>query len=636
MICKNCSAEYNDSYSFCPSCGTQKQDEMVSFTVEEEEFYPEYASYEDEREYDVPEYEGDEAESVSEDAEGEKEPEEVPEIKKSGKVIAEPMSRTEKKATALIIIILCVVAAAGALLTALNIRTENLVPQQQPPKAVALTKLSAEEEVLLEKELAEMFTVLRWSFDSNESDAEMLISKVNLADSGDVYYRLGGTVLQIQTAADPAMRFADEYGEYAYYKIAAAEIEKILDRFGMASYGDVNTENCYYYDGFYYFRYIPSKKTPVVTADIVKSKKVLDGSFYAECIFAATNGVETVQSVPYYIIAEQNSQAAVDGYSFRISKADIQPLFTDSGNPTQVNAAESYTIEKKVIEGRTSNGTVYSRYTIEYPVFTGKEEGIETINNFYSGMLSSYELKTASAQKDYDNFVSMGGNVAELPFTETVVARVTFSDNDRISCVQKIATYAPELPKKQEETTTEEDSEYGYNEDGYENRFDTEIPAVEQEPVKLFERHVEAYTFDKKTGDFISKDSILGKDYIVVSEILYRIYNSYDYTAVIPEPAEEETATEPVTDEFGYPVENVEDDDYDYDYDYGYDRYYGYEEEENGYGDDVPEDEYGFGTSVYESACCFTKNGFTFWYVEDEGYIKTVTIPFEVIERLHG
>ena len=41
MICKNCAAEYDDSYSFCPVCGKEK------FSVEIPE-YPEFREY---REY---------------------------------------------------------------------------------------------------------------------------------------------------------------------------------------------------------------------------------------------------------------------------------------------------------------------------------------------------------------------------------------------------------------------------------------------------------------------------------------------------------------------------------------------------------------------------------------------------------
>ncbi len=636
MICKNCSAEYSDSYSFCPSCGTRKESGITVTTPESSDTYEEEKYV-----YEIPAYDGEqEGEAVSlkadgvEDSKSSAEKESVKE-KAAVKSVSTPMGKEEKKAATLIIMILCIVAAVSAGLAALNIGTGTFEKKPQPQKAVALTKLSAEEETVLEVELAQYFTVFRQNFNSATSDAESFFARFNPADSGNVLSRLSSAPQTVQTEPDPAMRFADEYGEYAYYKISAAEADKILERFNLTSYGDINSKDCYYYDGFYYLNYIPTKTTPPVTAEIVKSKKVLDGSFYVECYFYIENGGEIIKSNTCYLIVEKNEEAAFDGYSFIICKSDISPLFTDAGNPTQANIGTDYTIEKKVIEGRTDDGKVYSRYTIEYPVFSEKTVGINIINQFYSGMISAYEQKTASAQKDYEDFVAQGGNAEELPFTETVITRVTYSDDSKISCVEKIAAYSPEIPIKEEETTTSQDEGDRYYDREPENEFSDRQQEEEQEPVKLFTRSVEAYTFEKATGDFVSKDTVLGKDYMVVSEILYRIYNSYDYTAVIPQQPIEET-TESITDEFGNPVEQ-ETEEYSYGYDdrddyYGYDSYY--DEEDDPYGDGVPEDEYGFGTAVYESACAFTKDGFTFWYIEDDGYVTEVTIPFDVIEKL--
>lgn len=635
MICKNCSAEYDDSYSFCPSCGQRKEaditaglsDEDVSF---EEEYSAPVYELEEESE-DVGEISG---ESITEE---EVKPSEVKKTvkKKAPAKSAAPVSKSEKKASMLVVVIMCVIAAASAVVAALNINTGTFEAKPQPQKAVALTKLSEEEEAVLETELAQYFTVFRQNFDSAVSDAESFLTRINPADSGNIFPRLCALPLTPEKTADPAMRFADEYGEYTYYKIAATEIDKLLARFNLSSYGDINSKDFYYYDGYYYFGYIPTKTTPAVKAEILKSKKVLDGSFYVECYFYVENAGQTVKSNNCYLIVEKNDNAAFDGFSFRVRRSDISPLFTDGGNPTQINKSGAYTIESKVIEGRTDDGRIYSRYVIEYPVFSEKGAGIDVINQFYSGMLSSYEQKAASAQADYEAFISQGGNAQELPFTETVITRVTYTDDSRISCVEKIATYSPDVPVKQEETTTSQDEENGYYGRSYEDRFSGLPAEQEAEPAELFTRTVEAYTFDKATGDFVSKDAVLGKDYMVISEILYRIYNAYDYAAVIPEPEAQEPVTEALTDVFGDPVEEEEEYGYEDDY-YGYDGYddYRYEDEEEGYGDGVPEDEDGLGTEIYESACAFTSQGLTFWYVEEEGYVTAVTIPFDVIEKL--
>ena len=641
MICKNCSAEYDDRYLFCPSCGQQKG------TDAEADFSENDVSVEDisfTEEYSAPVYDlEEEAEELSEAPELTKGEEEVKltEKKKTEekKNMAKPakgtVSKADKRAPMLVIIIMCIVAVTGAVLAVLNIKTGALEAKPQPQKAVALTKLSVEEEAVLEAELAEYFTVFRQNFDSAASDAESFLARINPADSGNIFSRLCASPLTPETAADPAMRFSDEYGNYTYYKVAAAEIDNILARFNLTSYGDINSKDCYYYDGSYYINYVPTKTTPAVKTEIIKSKKVLDGSFYVECYFYAENAGQIVKSSNCYLIVEKNAEAALDGYSFRVLKSDIRPLFTDSGNPTEINKSSFYTVESKVIEGCTDDGTLYSRYVIEYPVFNEQSAGIDTINQFYSSLISSYEQKAASAQTDYESFISQGGNVKELPFTETVITRVTYTDDSRISCMEKIATYSPEIPVKEEETTQEDEYDY-YDERNYRDEFSVLSAEAEPEPVKLFTRTVEAYTFDKTTGDFISKDAVLGKDYMVISEILYRIYNAYDYTAVIPETPVEESSTVASTDAFGNPVGSedeygYEDDDY-YGYD-EYDDYYGYDEDD-GYGDGVPADEEGFGTVIYESACAFTEYGFTFWYVESEGFVTSVTIPFAVTEKL--
>ena len=89
----------------------------------------------------------------------------------------------------------------------------------------------------------------------------------------------------------------------------------------------------------------------------------------------------------------------------------------------------------------------------------------------------------------------------------------------------------------------------------------------------------------------------------------------YESESIIPE-----TKVEEVTDESGEIVEDEEN--------YG-------EEEEYSYSDDeIPDDEDGFGTILYESACAFTENGLTFYYVNENGIVEEVTIPFAVVERL--
>lgn len=637
MICKNCLTEYDDSCLFCPECGQpkenipdgfQREDRVVHVVYEEDDLAEEEG-------YAVPSYDGEEeteASAEKDESKGEQqevgEADEAPvEEEKSEKAKKVKPSKNETKAMLLMVAILLIVGAFTVVLTMLNVKGDAFEVQTNPQKTVALSKLSAEEEATLERELAAYFSALKQEFNSDSCTSEEFLSRVNPGDKGNFYSILVNSNEPLQTVADPAMRFEDEYGEYSYYKIEEGKLIKLLARFGLTMYGDVNCENYYYHDGFYYFNAAAPANTPIVSMDITKSKKVFDGSFYAEGHFYFNNGTDTIKSDTCYLVASKNPNSIGDGYTFIINKADNEPLFTDGGSPTAAFGVSGYKMQEKIIEGKASNGTVYCRYTLRYPVFSGTSAGEKSINAFFNGTLETYELKASSAAEDYNSFVSSGGNVAELPFTETVVTSVTYADDEKISFTERIASYSPKIPEPEEESTTSEDDE-DY-EDDYRDDYSNASAGIEQvqEPVELFTRTVEAYTFDKATGEFIEKDDILGENYMLISEILYRIYNGYEYDTVLAE-----NVTQPVTDEFGnlMPTEPTTTED---------DYYNDYSDEEYGYGDKendgrVPEDEDGFGTVIYESASCFTKNGFTFYYVEYDGYVTEVTLPFSVIEQI--
>lgn len=637
MICKKCSAEYNDEYAFCPECGESNEQKFSEVSLSADEYVAPVK--EETEENDMPLYRNfdkvpsgsveDRVEIHYEDISSnsatpvkkEQAPPAAPAVmvKKVRKVKGgkRPMSKAEKNNSALVIAILCLVGIASVLLTFLNVKTKTFESETQVQKAVPLTKLSAEEETQLEKEIALYFSLLVGGFDGKNADADDLLRKVNPADRGNFYSVVCGESAVPVTEKDPAMRFENEQEQYSYYKIEASKIDKLSERFNVKANNDANDKDFYYYDGFYYFNTtVALKHTPIVSADITKSKKVLDGSYYVECYFYISNGTQTVKTDMCYLVAEKNVSGATDGYFFKICKADAKPLFDDSGNPISQGVNVNYKIESKVIEGRTTNGTLFCKYVIEYPVFSGSDAGEVAANEFFKGMISSYELKASSAQKDCINFVSNGGSVQELPFVENVIATVAYADAEKISVTEKVSTFSPEIPEKQEETTEVEyqDDEYAQEEQPVENQ------QLEQEPVKLFSKKTECYIFDRNTGRFLLKDEILGKDYMLVSEILYRIYNSYEYESLLPQ------LNDAVTDVNDLFEKTTQADDYEQD------EYYDYDKTEDA--DGIPDDEYGFGTIIYESPCGFTEEGFAFYYVEDEGYVTEVVIPWTVIDRL--
>lgn len=674
MICKNCAAEYDDSYSFCPVCGKEK------FSVEIPE-YPEFREY---REYtDISSFsdnagcgaEDSAADSeeafesggnkscydldseVTEDAhissetqvfslgqENEdadlqcdenavdEEPEQItqqsveggevsgdeekteetpeavtekqPERKRTVRRMPAINKKEENRTLAVIIAVMCVVAVLAASLSALRISTDTLETTEPVEKVVASVGLSTQEELMLEEVVARCFSALKADFNSELTDAESFLERVNPYDRGGVYSMIYNEYPELQSDADPAQRFYnEESGAYAYYRLEEKKIDDLMSMFGISAHHEINSQNCYYYDGYYYFAPVVQKMTYPVKAEITKSKRVLDGSYYSECYFYAESGDNKVQTDTFYLLVEKKGDIQSKEVSFVIKRMSTTPIFDAGGKLAE---ARTYKIKKQVLEGKTSDAKLYCRYTFEYPVFTGDNVGYQAINTFFTDAINAYKLRADSAQNSYEGYLEQGGKAEDLPLTETLIARVSYENEKYISIVEKIGITDP-TPAQSTPATSQEDDEYS-EDGGYAQQ--------EQDGgVTLFTRTVDGYVFDKSTGEFVSKDVLVGKDYMVVSEILYRIYNGYEYESIIPE-----AKTEDVTDEYGEVIEEEAEEDYEEEYYYS--------------DDEIPDDEDGFGTAIYESACAFTQQGLTFYYMNSDSVVEEVTIPFAVVERL--
>lgn len=622
MICKKCSAEYDEAYVFCPECGEKNDDKFKTESNLSEisiQDVSEISSVEGGRKaYTAPEYKSHKGNAEKKKSEG------AGERKKTNAVKATPSKKksdkNSEKGKMIIAVILCAVGIANILLTVIKTKTDVFETKKQEQKAVAVSNLSAEDEASLEVQLSGCYSAIKEKYNKAACDAEEFAARINPADKGNFYSVINSVNEQPQTQADPADRFQRADGTYMYYKLDETRVNKLLARFGLSPDGAVNCKDYYYYDGFYYFNSIGMQATPTVSANIIRSKRILDGSYYVECDFSVTDGSSTVKSNTYYLVAEKNANAVEDGFPFVITRVDTKAIFSATGNLKQDGMTADYEVLEKIIEGRTNSGQLYCRYVIKYPVFSGKTAGEVAINEFFAGTISSYQLKADSSQKNYDEFISKGGKAEDLPFTENITVQVTCLDKEKISFVEKISSVSPKIPEKQAETTEKEDN-YGFG-DYYGADINREETA-EAEVVELPAKSVEAYIFDKNTGDFVVKDDCIGKNYVLISEILYRIYNGYDYQSIIPSQTAEESTTESTT-----AAEPYNEDDYGY----GYEGEFGYGEQEDD--DGVPDDEEELGLAIYESASCFTENGYSFYYIEDEGYVTVVTIPTETVELI--
>ncbi len=585
MICKNCSAEYDDSAAQCPECGMENETATARFDSDARPA-EEFEEQSDEGEKSA---EGDSTDAPSEekteetadeneedvqaasDEKKEPEAEEKAPLKKRRTVrrALRPAGKEEKRVIAFIVFVVCLIGICAGVVTFMNITTDVFRVDDSDEKVVAGVGLTPQEEKQLEEVVSDFFSVAKKGFSRDDISTEAFIADFNPGDKGNVYSAVNGATEALQTEADPAGRFADENGEYAYYKVDEKKVDKVLSLFGLESHRGENRENYYYCEGYYYFA-VQDSKSSVVSAEVTKTAKVLDGSFYAECYFYKQSGEETAKSKTCYLLFEAQKDEATGESAFTVKKISAKKLFGSDGK--LLSSAKGTEKKTEVIEGRTKKGKLFSRYIIEYPVVSGEDAGSAVVRDFFSNAVSVYEMKAESADEEYTSYKAAGGDVNQLPFEENVVASIVYEDESNISFKGVISALSPEENEAA-------DVEYGQE--------------AEETAPRLYERRVEAYTIDRQSGNFVSKDSVIGRDHTLISELLYRIYNGYEYENLF---AQEET-----------------------------DSYYY---------DETPEDVNGQGTAIYESAWALTEKGVTFYYVTEEGYVSEVTIPEAIVEKL--
>lgn len=612
MICKNCSAEFDDSVAQCPECGMEN--EAVTESFEEKNESDEAAQTVQENKLKQPEQEpspdaaqegekesADEAsqEKPREEKADEKKPEGARPVRTRPAPARRPVqgrppqgrpsgssnlkrrpikpTKQEKRMIAVIMSLVCFIGLCAAAVAYLNITTDLLKVDTSTDKIVAGVGLTSAEEKQLEELLANCFTVAKNEFGAESTGTEAVLAKINPSDKGNIYSRVNNTSEKLQTTADPANRFADENGEYAYYKLSQKKVDAVLDCFGLQSYRGENEEDYYYCDGYYYYA-LETAESQLVKAEITKTRRILDGRYYAEFYFFTENDGKIKKSKTRYLVFEMEKNEATGKVSFAIEKTSSKNFVASDGKLEA--SARVYNRKTEVVEGYTKDGLLFCKYVIEYPVLDGEDAGSQNVNAIFENTVSVYRMKAESADADFKSFKKAGGEEEQLPYIENIVASVVFEDEKNISFAEKIYKLDPALEKE-----TEEDSSYYYADAGQE----TEPEA------RLYDIAIESYTIDKQSGNFISKDSVVGKDYMLVSEVLYRIYKGYDYNSILPWNEEE------------------------------YGEYYY---------DETPEDTDGYGAAIYDSAWSRTKSGISFWYKTVQGYVTEVTIPSKVAKKL--
>ena len=458
--------------------------------------------------------------------------------------VSQKQIKEEKKAKNTVVILACIMAvitlATGIVGTVTDIfKADEL-------KAVAVLILPQEDKEALEKHLAKLWPLASVGFDAEKTSGEELFEYIRPYSEDGLYTSFGYSAKAVADVADPAERFKDENGNYSYFKIPRKEIDSILSNFGLEENHALNSEKVYYYDAYYYFA--DSGKADNKSGGKVKildSKRIQDGRYYVTAKFGKTE---------VYVTASM-----ISGGGWEIHSMSLTPLFDSMGVMIKNEETDnsSYEMRQTVIEGKAKDGTVFRKYIIKYPYFFGETQGEIEANNFYSSVITFYQQQSQQIQSEYNKFKKKGGKANSLPLETHYTAQVSYSDEKNLCLINEI---------------TESVAMY---------KNDTEIKL----PIKT----IECNTFDVETGTYVSKDNLIGKDYITVEKILYRIYSGYSYEALL------DTSVSDVS---------------------------------------VPDDWNKLGAKIYNSASTFCEDGYVFCYIGSDGFRQDVVIPFEAVAKL--
>ncbi len=578
MICKNCANIFSDDLTVCPECDTpvkkaavkKNVEEIVSLALgefedissnsdEKADFDREETQEDVQKEFLPPVYKNETPVVRKIKPEIKTEKKQAPQQRERSKM--KKMSKKEKGAFNFIVSLMVVVFVAMGAMVGISLGTDVFEKDEDSVMAMALSGFSATETAELEDYLSKISVIAYSGFDREQDVIVDVMDFLRPYDAGGLYSRFYGASELTVNEADPNGRFSNENGDYSFYTLDGEKVDSILRTFGFDINHNVNEEDFYFYDGKYYFANTPDYTfSPYVVADVSSSKRIQNGSYYVECSFFDSSSESADSSyLKAFIILDKAAEAKEGEVPWRLSRISHNAIFDATGFMIKDESGRnelSYSIEYKTIQAVAKDGTVYAEYNVEYPYFKGNTEGEKEVNRMFAELVNNYTMQTETADKDYKKFIKKGGDKKDLPYVTHAVARVTYNRNGYISIVEGLSQYKPE-------TKTTEDSDEKY--------------------ITLPERTVEGYIIDVETGNFLSSKEIVDAQYHLVYEVIYRIYEGYDYESLLG----------------------------------GEDAAIG-----------IPEDTDGIGKTFYESACALSENGFIYCSVHPKGYTETVVIPY--------
>ena len=471
----------------------------------------------------------------------------VKNVRRKAPAVSQKQIKEEKKAKNTIMILTCIMA----LITIATAVVGNVTDifKAEEVKAVAVLILPQEDKEELEKHLSKLWPLANVGFDTEKMSGEELFDYIKPYSEDGLYTSFGYSATAVTHEADPAGRFKDENGSYCYFKIPRGEIDSILSHFGLEENHALNSDSAYYFDGHFYFAHSDKAEEKVSgKVSILDSKRIQDGRYYVICKF----GKKEVYVTASIITGEK-------GKDWKIHSMSLTPVFDSLGIMIKEDdeIISNFEMRQAVIDGIAKDGTVFRKYIVKYPYFFGETQGEIEANNFYSSVIAFYQQQSQQVQSEYNKFKKKGGKTDSLPLETHYTAQVSFSDESNLCLINEI-TESVAMYKNTQDITL---------------------------PVKT----VECNTFDVTTGTYVSKDNFVGKDYITVEKILYRIYGGYSYEALVDSSASDIS---------------------------------------------VPDDTYKLGAKIYNSASTLCKDGYVFCYIDSQGLRKDIMIPFEVADKL--
>lgn len=471
--------------------------------------------------------------------------------------------KREKKARAVVLSICSVCAAAMIALTFVSKYTDVFKTSSSQVKTVALSGFTHGEKGSFEGYAGFFSAFFKTGFNRDSVTQEQLLEMMQPQNASGLYSAFFKPAEIVTDKADPAERFKSGDG-YSYCKIKRADVEKIMTSLGQQVVNCANGREYYYYNGYYYFAADSAEKQTktAYSVSIASSKRTEDGRYYVQCDFTAASGEkETV----YCLVSMEKSD---EGNKWSLLELSSSPLFSSDGVKIvhETNESLSYEIKRKTIPVKTKKGILFANYIIEYPVFSAADDDEKgkstaaTLNTLYNDMISKYQTKAKRANTLYNRYLKKGGKKKNLPAYTYVCAKVVYDKNGYISLLNETNEYFP-IQKAAAETQTGDGE-------------------VQEKQTLLFPTtSYDAYTLDVSTGEFVKKDSVLGKDYVALQQKLFELY---------------------------YKSRNNEE-------------------------SEVPSDTGSIGQLISGSAWCVSNDGVLFSFIDPEGYNDSVVLPYSEI-----